>query len=250
MVETITKNRTAIVKLNRQPANALDLCFLEKIYTQLQNLEKNHSVRCIVLTSECRDIFSSGLDLNSLTDCSVNETRIRIITAVWSVYKIVRQIINSKKIYIAALDGPVIGSAFSIAIACDFRLSNKKTWFWLPDPQYGGLLADGGIDIIKNIAGLQNARKICMSNQRINAYDAKKMGIVSKIIDDGNIIDAAMREAANILQYSFITLQCTKSILNKSILQKFQLVQLIKVIYSNELINRLREYQIGKFKYY
>lgn len=242
----ISNDRIKILPLDRQPSNALDLLFLKELRNQIKAIEHDDSIQCVIMTSKCRTIFSSGLDLSSLTDCKSREMRIRILKAVWCVHGIVKQIMNSKKIYIAALNGAVIGSAVSIVMACDFIFAHKNAWFWLPDPQYGGLLADGGLDIIKMTVGIPNAKRIGMTNERIIAQDAKDMGIINHIVDNGCVKDFVQSFATDLLQHAFPTLQKTKAIINKGVLNRFQLIPFIQIVFSKELPKRLKKYDLGK----
>ena len=244
MIETITKGKVKIVKLNRQPTNALDLCFLNKIYDCLLKTEKEKEIYSVVLASKTKSAFSSGLDLKSLITIDKKHIPKNIIKAVRLVYRIIKLIINSKKIYVASLNGPVIGSAVSIAMACDFRFATTLTWFWLPDPQYGGLLADGGIDIIKSISGISNAKKICMVNDRIDIKTAKKIGLIHGIVEKDIVDDFSNCFASNLTLNCYSTLQNTKTIINHGVLKNFHFFKLLKVVYSKEMLERLEKYNL------
>ncbi len=249
MFVTNKEGNIIIVTFRKLPSNAFDIKFLKELYLTLSKIERDKYIHGVVLSSDIKSIFSSGLDLKSITAKSSKLLRLNLIHTVWYVFRITKLIMKSKKIYVASLSGAVIGSAVSIVMACDFRFASPNTWFWLPDPQYGGLLADGGLDIIKSICGLACAKQLSLTNDRINVEDAKSMGIISKIIIDRSLKEYSCQYALDLFnKYSFQTLQITKAILNKSIMNKFHLIKLCKVVFSNEMANQLVKYHLWENK--
>ena len=204
--------------------------------------EKNCNTRCVLLESDKKFIFSSGLDLRCIL--AGKRGKQNLVRAVWMVYRINKLIINSDKIFIAMLNGGVIGSAVSIAMACDFRIASERAWFWLPDPQHGGLLADGGIELLQKSVGVSNTKKLCMTNVRINSQEAYDMGLLYQITVSEDLRNATEIFIKNIITKSYTTLKNTKAILNKRVLKHFQLLKLIKIIYSKELEGRLKNYHL------
>ena len=243
MINTTVKGKVKIVKLNRPTANALDLCFLNQLYGRLKEIEKDKQIQGVVLASENVSVFSSGLDLKSLTSTPAHP-KVNIIKAVWAVRRIVKLITRSRKVYTAALSGAVIGSAVSIVLACDFRFSSKSAWFWLPDPQYGGLLADGGIDLIKSICGTAGAKKCCLTSERIDSDCASRMGLIHEILKQDILEDHACYYTSNIINHSKTTFKNTKRIINTNILKPFHWIKLLRVVHSKEMLQRLNTFKL------
>lgn len=249
MIETVTKGNIKIIILCKIPANTLDINYLKEIYKTLLDIENDKNISGVVLTSNNKSVFSSGLDLRSISSKLSKLNRRYLIYAVWLVYQNIKLIMCSDKVYTASLSGAVIGSAMSLVIACDFRFAANNTWFWLPDPQYGGLLADGGLDIIKNICGLAYAKQICLCNERIGSESANSLGLVHKIIHNNNVDEYSFQYTLDLCnKYSLHTLKTTKAILNKNILMKFQFVKLLRVVYSDEMTKRLLKYNLWERK--
>lgn len=248
MIEIVTKENIKLLKLCKVPSNSLDIKYLKEIYKTLLVIEKDKKVHGVVLSSSNKSIFSSGLDLRSISSKLTKINRLYLIYSVWLVFRIIKLIMRSNKIYIASLSGAVIGSAMSIVMACDFRFAANNTWFWLPDPQYGGLLADGGLDIIKNICGLANAKQICLCNQRIDCESANSLGLVNNINDSNVEMYSCNYTLELVNKYSYSTLFNTKSILNKKILKRFQYIKLLRVVYSMEMTKRLEKFHLWESK--
>lgn len=240
MINKFDLGTIVVLELAKPPLNALSPCFLMELYKELKLAEKDTQKTGIILRSKYAGCFSSGLDLGKLPK-SKYKRRCEILLLVYMVYKIVRFITCSKKIYIASLTGAVIGSAVSLAMACDFCFAAPDVWFWLPDPFYGGVLADGGIELIKKNTGIADARRLCLTNQRISVREAREMGMVFDIIEKSDLSSRVQSFAFKLSAYSHRTLQETKGILNRDIGISFPLLRLLRVIWSGEMEERMNQ---------
>ena len=227
--------------LDHPPANALNMTVLRGLLGEIKKMDRDPQIRVVHLQSGNPYLFSSGLDLNGLLHTGRWRTALRIYKAERLVYRIVRAIRRSKKLYIAELNGSVIGSAASIALACDFRMGNQDVWFWCPDPKYGGLLADGGLLLLRDSVGLENARKLCLSMERIQASDALAYGCLHRMVDRDALTDTVHFFASELTSRSAISLCQTKRMLNRPARLHFPYRSLARVLCSKEMIQRLRD---------
>lgn len=246
MINKFDLGSILVLELEQPPSNAFTRKFLKELYRELKLAEKDTCKIGIILKSKYQSCFSAGLDLGSIPKEKFAR-RCCIFFLVCKVHKLVRFITHSKKIYIASLKGAVIGSAVSLVLACDFCFADMDAWLWLPDPFYGGLLADGGIELIKKYTGIANAKRLCLTNQRIDAKEAKEMGIVSKIAENGSLNEVVLGFGHKLAEYSSITLGETKRMFNQDICRTLPLLRLWKVIRSKELEERMNQI-LGKRK--
>lgn len=228
--------------LNHSPVNSLSIRFLTELEEALYRMDETSHVKVVIISSAFNGIFSSGLDLRSLVGNDPAETADNVFRAVELVYKIITRIVESDKFYIAAVSGAVVGSAASIALGCDLCIGSDKAWFWLPDPQYGGLLADGGLDLLVALLGVSRARMILMTNDRISARKAYDWGLIYKLVSDEQLKRTAYTEAKRIGSYSYHTLRYTKKLVNSKLPGKFQKEALIKVLQYEDVHRRLKNY--------
>jgi enoyl-CoA hydratase/carnithine racemase len=126
-------------------------------------------------------------------------------------------ILRSRKIYLAALAGPVIGSAISIALSCDLRIATDDMWFWSPDPQYGGILADGGIELTHVLAGASPAAILHLTNDRVDVQKAYAWGLLYKIVSKDNLTTEVTVAAQRLSRLSPYSLAQSKQLMNKDI---------------------------------
>lgn len=231
------------VVLCREPANALDFGLLKELLTCLAKIESDEKCTCVLLKSKFTPVFSSGLDLRGLTGLP-GDLEKNIITGVKLVYKLVKRIANSNKIYVAVLKGAVIGSAVSLAAACDFRFAAPATWFWVPDPQFGGLLADGGLMLIERICGMASAKKMCLTNERINCGWALEHELLHAVVQESEIDFYVDKFVNQLLAQSRNTLRYTKALINQGCPGRFYRRKLWKVLHAADLPERLKKYNL------
>lgn len=238
MIQKMDLGTILVLELARPLSNALSYELLKALYKELLRAEKDIQKICIVIQSKYDNCFSSGLDLGNMPTGKYQQ-KLYIFKLVYMMRRIVRFITCSRKIYISSLKGAVIGSAVSLALACDFCFAAPNVWFWLPDPFYGGLQADGGIDFIRNYGGILEARKWCLTNQRISVREAWYMRIISGIIDKRNLSEEIQNFCLMLSKYSSIALKETKKRVNKDICGPLPLLSLCKVIWSKEMEERI-----------
>lgn len=230
-----------ILSLNRPGTNSLHQDLLDELYAAVTEISRDEAVKVVILTSNLPFGFSSGLDLGSFqgTHAAFAEN---IYKAVYKAFQIVQSITASPKIYIAALAGPAIGSGASIALACDLRIAAVGTWFWLPDPQYGGLLGDGGLERLAQITGTGRAAILALTNERINLDTADKWGLIYKTAPREKLMETARTAAARLCGLSGKTLGYHKKILNQTMPLRFPGEALQKVLHSPETYLRVQSY--------
>ncbi len=230
------------IYMNKPGTNSLDQKLLDELYKKVQWAIEQKNIKIVIIMSKLSFGFSSGLDLGSFMDNQQTVFTDNVHNAVFTSFQIVELILHSPKIFIAALSGPVIGSAMSIALSCDFRIASKNTWFWLPDVQYGGLLADGGIDILTKTVGSSKAFMITLTNDRFNINEAYNMGLIYKITEFQKFEETSFLFAKKLCGLSFNTLIKHKEIINKGLLSNFQEKQLLEILNSKDTFQRLKSY--------
>lgn len=242
-VHTEVKNGIGFLSLNRQGTNSLNIDFLNQLYESFSELESSGQVKVLVFKSMVNFGFSSGLDLGDFYVRSSSQITIENIQkAVLLMYKISQRILNSPIICVAALYGGVIGSAITLAVSCDFRIAANNTWLWSPDPQYGGLLADGGVEITQALVGTSRAAMLHLSNERVNVNNANDWGLFYKIVNRDMLDEDTLLFATKLLKCSDISLGLSKKLLNKNLKIECPERLLSGIFNSHEVINRLGSY--------
>ena len=233
-------NAVTTVFLDQGPGNALGLEELHRLYRRLRALEQCPGVRVVLLKSSNPSVFSSGLRLRALLRGGRLRSAGAVIAAVCLSRRLNRLIMRSSKVYVSVLRGGVIGSAVSLALACDFVYADESAWFWLPDPIYGGLLADGGLDILRARCGWTASQSLGLLCERFGADRALECGMIHAIEPAGRLDDAVDGLAVRLERLSPDTLRRTKRLLNRGIRLRPPLGALLRAAMSADMLRRTR----------
>lgn len=223
----------SIITLNRpHRLNALNLDMVEEFLDYLYRLENNYDIHVVILTGEGR-AFSSGLDLKEWMD--EESTRIYEsdqtfrylktndpIKHGFMLQKRISQImIKLRKIpqpIIAAVKGPAYGGGLALSLASDIRIAGESAVFCNAFIKIGVSGADCGSTYwLPRLIGFSNAAEIIYTGKDVDAKEAERIGLVSRIVPDNMIIEEALKVAKNISAKSVLGIRLTKEALNLNI---------------------------------
>ncbi len=223
----------SIITFNRpNRLNAIDFQFVEDLQDYINTLENNLSIRVVILTGEGR-AFCSGLDLKDgqvLFNKKVPEefqqfeylqNKDKIKRAV-IVQKLISQLmVTLRRIpqpVIAAIKGAAYGGGLSFALAADIRIAGESAKFCNAYINIGLSGADCGSSYwLPRLIGFSRAAEFMYTGRVFNAQEADKIGFVSKVVPDDEILNEALNLAKQILTKSPIGIRFTKDALNMNI---------------------------------
>jgi enoyl-CoA hydratase/carnithine racemase len=196
LVEIEERGPVAIVYMSNPPTNSLQREMVRQLLLAMKEAAHSERVRVITLASKVRYAFSSGLDLKEIYDPKdANKSACNTVEATESSRKLSSLITGCGKPVIAAINGIAFGSGFTLALACDFRVCSEISQFRMPDVQYGGLLGDGGIHRLRQIAGQHVARELLLLGEKMRAERAHELGVVDRLVAPEREIEEAYRLA-------------------------------------------------------
>lgn len=235
--ETIKVNERedgiSIVKFNRpERLNAMNFQFTEDMLDYLNHLENSLDIRVLILIGEGR-AFSSGLDLKEsqlVTGKKIPEeyqkfnylnTTEKIKRAIIAQKLISQIMIQLRKIpqpVIAAVKGPAHGGGLTLALAADIRIAGESAEFCNAFIRIGASGSDCGSSYwLPRLIGFSRAAEFIYTGRIFNAKEADKIGLVSKIVPDDDLLNEALNVAKQILNKSPIGVRFTKDALNMNI---------------------------------
>ncbi|WP_439622393.1 enoyl-CoA hydratase/isomerase family protein [Shinella sp.] len=186
----------AWVKLNRpERLNAMNRQLVDGLSAALAAAEADEGVRAIILHGEGR-AFCSGDDLKDLDAQTASEAD----TQDWveAIQAVTLQIMQSRKIVIAAVHGWCVGGALEWVINCDFRLFAEKTRWFFPEVTYGLFVTGGVTALLTKQVGPQVTKELLILGERHDAQKALEVGIAWKIVADDRLLDEARQLALTI----------------------------------------------------
>lgn len=176
----------ATVTLNRpERLNAFTIAMFDRLHALLQQLERDHAVRVVVLTGAGRG-FCSGGDIVSIAEASGGLSFGQRVERLRRWTLIPQQIRDMSKIVVAAVNGPAAGMGFALALACDMRLgaaSAKCTTSFLKVGFSGDF---GGPYFLTRLIGGARARQLFMMGETLDAAEVHALGLFNWLVPDAD----------------------------------------------------------------
>jgi methylglutaconyl-CoA hydratase len=201
-VATLTLNRPA--KLN-----AISAQMIEEILSALAEIDSSAAL-AMILTGE-GNAFCSGMDLDDLK-AMAQQSPERHIEDSRHMAQLYRQIWSFSKPTIAAVNGAAIAGGCGLATLCDFTVSASTATFGYPEVRIGFMPAVVSVFLTRQI-GEKNARDLLLSGRTIDAAEAHRMGMITKVVPVSGVLNAAKAQAKTLLASSPASLLKTKKLL-------------------------------------
>lgn len=172
--------------------NALSKDVLADIRAVLEHTRDDDSVSVLVVTGSGEKAFAAGADINQLK----NYTPASALDAeMQRTYDLVEQF---PKPTIAAVNGYALGGGCELAISCDIRIAAEGARFGLPEPTLGVLPGAGGTQRLARLIGTGRAIELILTGRFLGAEEALRVGLVTSVVPQGELLDAARETAAKI----------------------------------------------------
>jgi enoyl-CoA hydratase/carnithine racemase len=180
--------------------NALSIALRDAISSTLDAWRDDSGVRIVILTG-ASPVFSAGFDLAEFGDPSLARTirhsSTRYHRTVWSF----------PKPTVAAVNGPALGGGFDLSVLCDLRIASTEAVFGHPEIKLG---APPLFTPLRWLVGDGVARDLCLTGRRIDAQEALRVGLVSRVVSPERLLDEALAVAREISEAPQQALEATK----------------------------------------
>lgn len=204
------KGHTAILTLNKKETmNALCSSFLADINTALDNVESDPEIYTLIITGTGKS-FIAGADIEEM----VNKTPDEILE--WSgLGSGLNLRIESMQIpVIAAINGYALGGGLELALACDIRIVSESARMGLPEVKLGVICGAGGTQRLPEIVGESIAKEMIFTGKSINAGEALKIGLISKVVPSDKLLEEALELALCIEKNGQLAVRAAKKAVN------------------------------------
>jgi len=203
--------RVGVITLNR-PAqlNALNDALMDALGQALLGLDADPDIGAIVITGSDKT-FAAGADIAVMADWSYMDVfQSGFITRNWETIRQVR------KPVIAAVAGYAMGGGCELALACDIVIAAESAQFALPEIKLAMLPGAGGTQRLPRAVGKAKAMDMCLSARMLNAQEADRYGLVSRVVPDAELQATALKLATQIAGYSLPALMAIKESVNRA----------------------------------
>jgi enoyl-CoA hydratase/carnithine racemase len=196
-----------LIRLNRPDAlNALNSTLLDELAQALDVAEADEAVRCLVLTGSDR-AFAAGADIKEMSD----KTYAQMFLADFFT-KGARRIEQFRKPIIAAVAGYALGGGCELAMLCDFILAADTAKFGQPEINLGVMPGIGGTQRLTRFVGKSKAMEMVLTGRMMDAAEAERCGLVSRIVPADKLVEEAVAAAAKIASASPLAVMMNKEL--------------------------------------
>lgn len=205
------EDHIALIKLNRPDAlNALNGQLLGELAKALKSADENDKVRCIVLTGSDK-AFAAGADIKEMSEKSF----VDVFTSDMFGGE-VETMLRVRKPIIAAVSGYALGGGCELAMMCDFIIAADTAKFGQPEINLGVVAGIGGTQRLTRFVGKSKSMDMHLTGRFMNAEEAERSGLVSRVVPAKKLMDEAMGAAAKIAEKSMIATMAVKEAVNRS----------------------------------
>ena len=212
--ENILVERTggvAVIRYNRpQALNALTGKLMAELTEALLQLDADDTVRCLILTGS-EKAFAAGADIKEMKDRSFMDVyKTDFITATWE------QLSKVRKPIIAAVSGFALGGGCETAMMCDFIICADNARFGQPEITIGTIPGSGGTQRLSRFVGKSKAMEMILTGRMMDAAEAERSGLVSRVVPLADLMGEAMKVAEKIASLSMPVVMMAKEAVNRA----------------------------------
>lgn len=212
--ETILVDRegnVGIITINRPDAmNALNDKVMDELSVALEDFEADDGIGCLVITGSSK-AFAAGADIKEMQELTYMEAfKGDYISRNWE------RITDFRKPVIAAVAGYAMGGGAELAMMCDFILAADNAKFGQPEINLGVMPGAGGTQRLTRFVGKSKAMEMCLTGRMMDAAEAERSGLVSRVIPVAELREEAIKVAAKISEFSHPITMMTKEAVNRS----------------------------------
>jgi len=206
-----TRDRVGLITLNRPKAlNALNDALVDEMGIALDQFEADENIGAIVITGSDK-AFAAGADIGAMANFSYMDAYLGdYITRNWERIK------TCRKPVIAAVAGFALGGGCEMAMACDIIIAADTAMFGQPEVKLGILPGAGGTQRLPRAVGKAKAMDMCLTGRMMNAEEAERAGLVSRVVPADTLLDEALKAAGSIAGYSLPVVMMIKESVNRA----------------------------------
>ena len=205
-----THDAVGLIRLNRPAAlNALNSELIGELNAALAAFEADDAIGCMVLTGS-EKAFAAGADIKEMLPRNYMDVYLSDFITSWE------QVSRVRKPIIAAVAGFALGGGCEIAMMCDFIIAADTAKFGQPEIRLGVMPGAGGTQRLTRFVGKSKAMDMCLTGRMMDAAEAERAGLVSRVVPAADLLADALKTAATIAGMSRPATMMTKESVNRA----------------------------------
>ncbi|MFT4070136.1 enoyl-CoA hydratase [Paraburkholderia sp.] len=206
-----TRGRVGLITLNRPKAlNALNDALMDELGTALREFDADDAIGAIVVTGS-EKAFAAGADIGMMASYTYMDVyKGDYITRNWETVRSIRKPI------IAAVAGFALGGGCELAMMCDIIFAADTAKFGQPEIKLGIMPGAGGTQRLPRAVSKAKAMDLCLTARFMDAAEAERAGLVSRVIPAASLLDESIAAAATIAEFSLPAVMMVKESVNRA----------------------------------
>jgi enoyl-CoA hydratase len=203
--------KTGLITLNRpKQLNALNDTLMDELGAALTAYDADDSVGCIVITGS-EKAFAAGADISAMASWGYMDVyKSDYITRNWETIRRIR------KPVIAAVAGFALGGGCELAMMCDIVIAADSAKFGQPEIKLGIIPGAGGTQRLPRAVGKAKAMDLVLTGRMMDAAEAERAGLVSRVVPAAELLDVVLAAAQNICEFSGPSVMMAKECVNRA----------------------------------
>src|SRR3954452_4316415 len=207
---TETRGRVGLITLNRPKAlNALNSQVLLELVEALAGMDADQGIGAIVVTGS-EKAFAAGADIKEMQTKTYMEAFLGDFFSGWD------NVGRVRKPIVAAVAGYALGGGCELAMMCDFIIAADTARFGQPEITLGVMPGMGGSQRLTRAVGKAKAMDMCLTGRMMDAAEAERSGLVSRVVPAAGLLDEALAAAAKIADFSLPSVMMAKEAVNRA----------------------------------
>ncbi|HLW23869.1 MAG TPA: enoyl-CoA hydratase [Steroidobacteraceae bacterium] len=198
MIELTVEGHLALIRIDNPPANTFTAQGLLELQTTIERLNGNLEVYAAVVTGRGEKFFSAGADIKSFASSDRAQARL-MAQRFGAAFEALQE---ARFVTVAALNGYAMGGGLECALACDLRIAEEQAQMALPEASIGLLPCGCGTQTLPWLIGEGWAKRMILTNERIDAPTALRIGLIEEIVPRGEALARAQALAQRVTTLS------------------------------------------------
>ena len=209
-IEVETRGHVGVIRLNRPKAlNALCAALMAELALALDQFELDEEIGCIVLMGS-EKAFAAGPDIKEMAERNCPDLYNENFLSAYE------RVSTCRKPVIAAVAGYALGGGCELAMMCDFIIAADSARFGQPEITIGTIPGIGGTQRLTRLVGKSKAMEMCLTGRMMDAEEAERAGLVSRVVPAADLTDEALKAAESIAKMSRPMSMMVKEAVNRA----------------------------------
>ncbi|ANT49829.1 enoyl-CoA hydratase [Mesorhizobium amorphae] len=205
-----TRGKVGLIMLNRPKAlNALNSQVMAEVVAAVNGFGTDATIGAMVITGS-EKAFAAGADIKEMQAITFVDAYVQDFFVGWE------ELARTRKPVIAAVAGYALGGGCELAMMCDFIIAADNARFGQPEITLGVMPGMGGSQRLTRFVGKSKAMDMCLTGRMMDAAEAERCGLVSRVVPAGDQVEEALKAAGKIAEFSLPSVMMTKEAVNRA----------------------------------